>query len=96
MLRALRIQEQSVGMQHPNAATYLHTLASLYFAQDNYEQAEPHLQRALAIREQVLGASHSATLTVLADYVALLRTVGREAEATTLEQRTTVHRTNDM
>ena len=54
-----------LGTQHPDVASSLNSLASLYLAQKKYEQAEPLLQRAVAIQEQLLGAQHIDTLITL-------------------------------
>jgi tetratricopeptide (TPR) repeat protein len=41
--RALRIDETALGPDHPDVATSLNNLASLYRAQGNYDAAEPLL-----------------------------------------------------
>ena len=53
----------------------------LYIARGDHAGAEPLLKRALAVRRQVLGSAHPDTAESLQDYAALLRTMGREAEA---------------
>jgi Tetratricopeptide repeat len=44
-------------------------------------------QRALHIREQVLGSNHPYTREVVRNYADLLRKMGRETEAIQLEAR---------
>ncbi len=44
--------ERVLGPEHPHTATSLNNLAGLYKDQGKYEQAEPLLSRALAIRER--------------------------------------------
>ncbi len=56
--QALEVAEKAVGPNHPDVATILSFLATLYEAQGQYAQAEPLAKRALAIREQVLGPNH--------------------------------------
>jgi hypothetical protein len=68
-------------------ATSLNDLANFYSAQDKYGQTELQYQRALEIRERVLGPSHPHTIAVAKNYANLLRKMHREAEATTLEAR---------
>ena len=59
--RALAIREQQLGTEHPNTATSLNNLASLYASQGKYVEAEGLCKRALAIREQQLGPTHPDT-----------------------------------
>ena len=84
-LRALSIREQVFGSEHPTTATSLAHLAFLYNRQRKYEQAEPLFQRALAIDEKALGPEHPDTTTARRNYAALVRDLGRDAEAAMLE-----------
>lgn len=84
--RALAIQEQRLGTEHPDTATCLNNLAAFYHEQGKYAEAEPLYQRALAIREQQLGREHPATRTTLKNYALLLRKMGRDVEAKQLEE----------
>ena len=81
------MSEQEQGAAHLDTAWAASTLAGLYDAQGKYEQAEPLYERALAIREQQLGPEHPATQINQRNYVALLRTMGREAQARALETK---------
>jgi tetratricopeptide (TPR) repeat protein len=56
--RALVIRERVLGSDHPDVATSLNNLASLYKSQGKYDEAEPLHRRALAIREKSLGSDH--------------------------------------
>ncbi len=85
--RAYQLSEQQQGAEHLDTARDAFTLASLYFEQGKYEQAEPLYVRALAIREQQLGPQHPDTQIIRGNYIALLRTVGRDEEATMLETK---------
>jgi hypothetical protein len=49
---------------HPNVATSLNNLASLYDSQEKYSEAEPLYLDALAICERVLDNNHPNTITV--------------------------------
>ena len=85
--RALYIYEQTLGPEHPDVAYPLNGLAALYHVQGKYAQAEPLYQRALHIREQALGSQHPLTQETAKNYTSLLRTMGRETEALSLEAR---------
>ena len=77
---------------HPNVDLSLNNLAALYDNQGKYAQAEPLLQRALAIREKTLGADHPKVAESLENYAALLRKMNREAEAERMDARAQVIR----
>ena len=62
-----------MGPDHPNTTTSLNNLAELYRDQGKYAEAEPLYQRALAIYEQQLGASHPTTQIVRRNYTSLLQ-----------------------
>ena len=55
MRRALAIDEQSYGTEHPNVAIDLNNLATLLQATNRLAEAEPLMRRALAIDEQSYG-----------------------------------------
>jgi tetratricopeptide (TPR) repeat protein len=57
---------------HPNMAHSLNNLAALYDTQGKYAEAEPLYRRALAIYEQVMGPNHPNTITIRANYTAIL------------------------
>ena len=68
-------------------ATDVNNLAALYYNQGKYAQAEPLVQRALAIWEKTLGPEHPTVATVLENYALLLREMKRGAAARELEAR---------
>ena len=53
--RALKIEEQTVGPEHPYVAVALENLATVQKEIAKYSAAEPLLNRALAIRERAEG-----------------------------------------
>jgi tetratricopeptide (TPR) repeat protein len=61
-----------LGTQHPDVASGLNNLASLYKAQSLYKKAEPLYQRALRIAEKILGKEHPNTKTIQTNYNTLL------------------------
>ena len=79
--RALAINEQVLGTQHPETARSLNNLGGLLRAMGDLAGAQPYVERALAIREQVLGAQHPDTARSLNNLGALLRARGDYAEA---------------
>ncbi len=68
-------------------AQSLNNPAFLYDAQGRYAQAEPLLQRALAIWEKTLGLEHPTVAQNLENYAALLRKLDRTAESEMMEVR---------
>ena len=58
-----------------------------YSIQGRYAEAEPLLRRGLAIVEQQIGSNHSTVDRGLVDHAAILRKLGREAEAAELDAR---------
>ena len=76
-----------LGPDHPDVATTLNSLAALYAARDDYAAAEPLLTRALAIREQALGADDRFTAQSVNNLALLYAAQGRYADAEPLYQR---------
>jgi tetratricopeptide (TPR) repeat protein len=68
-------------------ATYLNDWAGVSWRAGDYANAEPHLQRALAIREQALGPTHPDVATSLHNLAVLYRAQGQCAKAEPLYQR---------
>jgi tetratricopeptide (TPR) repeat protein len=60
--------ERQLGADHPDVATSLNNLASLYDSQGKYSEAEPLYLRAIQILEKVLGSEHPNTVTVRQNY----------------------------
>jgi tetratricopeptide (TPR) repeat protein len=68
-------------------ATSLNNLAYLYRSIGKYAQAEPLYVRALAIKEEQLGANHPSTATSLNNLAALYESIGKYAQAEPLYVR---------
>lgn len=85
--RALRIRERTFGPAHVEVAGALSNLAEHYRAQARYRGAEPLHRRAIAIVDQALGPENPVVVVGLWNSAALLRDVGREAEASALQDR---------
>jgi tetratricopeptide (TPR) repeat protein len=50
-----------LGSDHPDVTTSLNNLASLYYSQGRYSEAEPLYLRSLEIKDKVLGENHPST-----------------------------------
>ncbi len=87
LMRALAIDEKTLGPEHPATVISLSNLAVLYRYQGKYAEAEPLLKRALAIREKPLGPEHPDVATSIINLANLYRDQGKYAEAEALYQR---------
>jgi tRNA A-37 threonylcarbamoyl transferase component Bud32 len=86
-LRALAIEERTLGSDHPEVAATLVGLADFYTVEKRYAEAEPLFRRALTIAEKAFPPGHPALARTLRRYARLLRAMGREGEAEALERR---------
>jgi len=87
MRRALAIDEQSYGPEHPNVAIRLNNLAHLLQATNRLSEAEPLMRRALAIDEHSYGPDHPYVAGDLNNLAALLQATNRMSEAEPLMAR---------
>jgi CHAT domain-containing protein/Tfp pilus assembly protein PilF len=85
--RALGLNEQALGADHPKTAGSLNDLGTVNLMLGRFEQAQPMLERALAVREQALGPEHPDTAATLANLATLHRTQGRYPQALSMYQR---------
>jgi tetratricopeptide (TPR) repeat protein len=76
--RALTIQEQLLGSDHPDVALTCNNLAVLYRAQGRYGDAAAFYQRTLAIFAQVHGPTHPSVVACRENYAQLLQAMQRE------------------
>ncbi|MFO1531904.1 MAG: tetratricopeptide repeat protein [Kiritimatiellia bacterium] len=84
---ALDRAEKAVAPDHPDVATSLNNLGSIYYAKGQYAEAEPLLNRSLAIREKILRANHPDLATSLENLAELYGKTGRAQEAEPLKKR---------
>ncbi len=87
MRRALAIDEQSFGTEHPNVARDLNNLAQLLKDTNRLSEAEPLMRRALAIAEQSFGPEHPSVAIGLNNLASLLQATNRLSEAEPLMRR---------
>jgi len=92
--RALEIEEDRSGPNHPNVAILLSKLAYLYSILGRYSDAEPLYKRSLAIQENALGPDHPDVAQSLNNLASLYHTQGRYLDAEPLYQRSLVIREN--
>ncbi len=78
------IRESDGGMQNPELANALHSLALVYQGQGKYPQAEPRFRLAEKIRESTQGIMSPALAQTMEDHAVLLRQMGREKDAARL------------
>ena len=85
--RALAIDEQSYGPEHPKVAIDLNNLAQLLQATNRSTEAEPLMRRVLTIDEQSYGPGHPDVAIDLNNLAQLLQATNRLAEAEPLMRR---------
>jgi tetratricopeptide (TPR) repeat protein len=85
--RALTIDEQNDGPDHPNVAISLNNLARVLHVTNRLLEAEPLIRRALAIDAQCFGPDHPNVAMRLNNLALLLMDTNRLAEAEPLMRR---------
>ncbi len=85
--RALAIDENSYGSDHPDVARDLNNLAGLLRATNRLAEAEPMYRRALAIDEKSYGPDHPNVAVRLNNLAGLLEATNRLAEAEPMYRR---------
>jgi len=85
--RALQIDEQALGKDHPKIATELNNLAELLRATNHTKEAEPLIRRALEIDEKYFGKDHHKVGIPLNNLAQLLHDTNRLKEAEPLMRR---------
>jgi hypothetical protein len=84
MRRALDIDQQSYGPDHPNVAIRLSSLALLLQATDRLGEADPLMRRSVEIFvlfTRRTGHEHPHLRTAVGNYAGLLQAMGRSPEA---------------
>jgi phage tail protein X len=87
MRRALAIDEQSYGAEHPNVGSELNNLAWLLKETNRLAEAEPLMRRGLSIEQKSKGAGHPSVANCLNNLAQLLQDTNRLAEAEPLMHR---------
>ncbi len=80
--------EDTLGPHHPSVTGSMVGLGEIiYCGQGRYPEAEAVFNRALSIREEMLGPEHPAVAALLEQYAVLPRKMDRETEAREMEAR---------
>ncbi|WP_257446529.1 CHAT domain-containing protein [Archangium lipolyticum] len=85
--RALALRQAVLGDSHPDVASCLALMGTLYSRQGAFAQAEPLFQRALSIQEAGLGKSHPDVARTLNGLAVLYDEQGLYGQAEPLLQR---------
>jgi tetratricopeptide (TPR) repeat protein len=81
MRRALCIDENTLGLDHPDVATGFTNLGQLLHTTTRLPEAEPLMRRALSISEKSLGPDHPSVGIRLSNLAGLLNATNRAEEA---------------
>ena len=84
--QVLEIQEKALGPDHPDVATALNNLASIYRSTGQYALAESLYRRALLIDERALGPGHAQVARDLNNLASLYDSQDRYADAEPLHK----------
>jgi len=79
--RMIGILEMSQPDDVQKLAEALNTLSQIYFQQSKFEQCQPVLDRAVRLKQQVLGEDHVDMADYYRDYARLMRKINRSEEA---------------
>ncbi|MBN2181110.1 MAG: tetratricopeptide repeat protein [Sedimentisphaerales bacterium] len=86
-LRSLKIEEASLGKDHPKIAIHLNNLSILYRETNRLKEAEPLMKRALKINEASFGNDHPKIAIPLNNLAQLYQDTGHLKEAEPLMKR---------
>ena len=75
------LYKRILGEEHPDVATSLNNIATLYYDQGHYSEAEPLYTQALALRRRILGEEHPDVASSLNNLGDLYRSQGHYSEA---------------
>nr|XP_036584338.1 Kinesin light chain 5 [Colletotrichum truncatum]KAF6793856.1 Kinesin light chain 5 [Colletotrichum truncatum] len=84
---AVRVREEYLGHEHPDTLTSMANLASTFWNQGRWKEAEELDVRVMETRKRVLGEEHPDTMTSIANLASTYRNQGRLKEAEELEVR---------
>lgn len=84
--RALAVDTQDLGEEHPNVARDLDHLAWLYLDSERLEEAEPVILRAMGDAEKRVGSDHTSTAAATRNLARLRKAQNRLADARRLYQ----------
>lgn len=76
-LKALEIQEKTIGVEHPNTAASYNNIGLAYSYLSEYDRALEYLVRALRIYEKTLGNIHPNTANIYNNIGIIYDTIGQ-------------------
>jgi tetratricopeptide (TPR) repeat protein len=79
--RALGIELQALGKEHPRVASTLTALSTVYQKEGRYTEAEANYRRALAISQNAFGEDHPDVALILNDLAIVAGLQGRYSES---------------
>jgi tetratricopeptide (TPR) repeat protein len=79
------IREMDGGVQNPDLAEAMHSLALVYEGEGRYDLADPRFKLAEKITESTLGITSPALAQMMEDHAILLRQMGRQKDAARLD-----------
>ena len=79
--QALKIDEKTIGKDHPEYAIQLNNLAGVVKARGRYEEAEELYRQALKISEKTIGKDHPDYAMRLNNLASVIKDQGRYEEA---------------
>jgi len=82
--RSLRINEKSLGADHPTVADNLARLGSVHADRGDLRAADECFERALSIQEESFGIDSPRFATTREEFAAMLEQSGRTAMADSL------------
>ena len=85
-------EADELGEADPRYATTVNNLGVFYYSKGRYDKAESMHQRALALREKVLGPEHPEVAQSLSNLAELYRVLARYDRAKSLYERSLIIR----
>ena len=85
--RALEIRVAALGQEHPDVGWTLRDMGIRALKMGNPEEARPFFEQAVAIHEKAFGTHHPNLVEIFPEYSEVLRELGRDAEADSLDLR---------
>ena len=83
----MAIEEKTLGLEHPDLASAMNNLATLYYYQGENTMAESLYKQALEIYEKEYGKDHPLIATILEKMADFYEGTGRKNEAKQLTER---------
>ena len=76
-MQVTETRKRVLGAEHPSTPTSINNLASTYWNQGRWKEAEEQFVQVMETRKRVLGAEHPSTLTSINNLVITLNSQSR-------------------